>query len=927
MAGSVIRNYTIEVDKINKKSVFSIYPYPVEALTPNGWESIKEEFEELQEKKLDVNDTLTSDEEQMYQEYKQLADSFYENKIASTIILDTVDPTGIDIVGRDRVKHVLDAETREQIPFGREFAYVHGASNLSGTIILPYDDYSDVYVISDADEDGVAELTYVKTKEETDGVRPYYEKIEGQTYIYVDHFSGGGGTQADPYIVSTEQDLDDVRKKPGAWYMQDRDIVMGSLQSGEGFTPIGNSSASLVFTGVYDGNGYSIKSLYMNQDRNYVGLFGYTRLATIRNVRLIDPSITNKKGYTGALIGCAYNTLIYNCNVISGVVEGQNGYVGGLIGYFYQDNGSYSGSSIINYSYNYKCNVRSAGNIAGGFIGDVTRLSGGLSIAYCYSTGTVEDITLARERSNIGGFIGSSNIAAAITNCYWDIETSGVQTSAAGVGKSTSELKTASTFVNWDFAIYWYMSQDYNGGYPEHRQFIRYQSGIGTKEDPFIILTEFDLSQMRWFRNESYFKFEDDIKMTEFQAEDGFYPIGFNLVGKESYFKGYVDGGGRCVANLFIYRPNDSFVSLFGYMMGGWIKNLDIIDCNVTGNSYTVALAGQVSKSTISNCHVDTFSYCKVTSTGSHGAGLVGQVTTDGIVEDCSVNVTVVGVNYTGVFAGYVTGNGIIRRCYASGKGESTGDYLGGFLGYGISSSIVEDCCTVAELNGKTVGGFGGNTATLTIRRCLALGKAFASSVWSGFIYTGSGVFSDNYFDKELYKNVSSTGGSGLTTREMKFRGTYSNTAWNFDDIWIMDPKYNDGYPALRKLLPLDLPLLGFRNEFGKYYTDNAGERLRYLEFGTLIASQTSSPKPVWLQNNADFPVNQLKTWVDSATVAKGMEIDLSMSDTPFLPAQELAFNGTLARGSAEKLYVRIKSDIAVKTGGTFDLRAKASPM
>ncbi|WP_025682887.1 hypothetical protein [Paenibacillus maysiensis] len=926
MAGSVIRNYTIEVDKTNKKSVFSIYPYPVEVLTPNGWESIKEEFEELQEKKLDVNDTLTPDEEQMYQEYKQLADSFYENKIASTIILDTVDPTGIDIVGRDRVQHVLDAETREQIPFGREFAYVHGASHLSGTIILPYDDYSDVYVVSDADEDGVAELTYVKTKEETDGVRPYYEKVEGQTYIYVDHFSGGGGTQADPYIVSTEQDLDDVRKKPGAWYMQDRDIVMGSFQSGEGFTPIGSDNANLVFTGVYDGNGYFIKSLFMNQDRNFVGLFGCTRSATIRNLRLIDPSITNKKGYTGALIGYGFNTSVYNCNVISGVIEGQNGYVGGLIGYLYQDIRNYSGSSIINYSYNYKCNVRSASNIAGGFSGSVNYYSGSFSIAYCYSTGKVEDITLARERSNIGGFIGSNN-TSAITNCYWDIETSEVPTSAAGVGKSSSELKVASTFENWDFANYWYMSQDYNGGYPEHRQFIRYQNGTGKKEDPFIILTEFDLAQMRWFRNESYFKFEDDIKMTQFQAEDGFYPIGFNLVGKESYFKGYVDGGGRCVANLFIYRPNDSFVSLFGYMMGGWIKNLDIVDCNVTGNSYATALAGQISKSTISNCHVDTFSYCKITSKGSHGAGLVGQVTTDGIIEDCSVNVTVAGVGYTGVFAGYLTGNGIIRRCYASGKGESTGDYLGGFLGYGISSSILEDCWTDAELNGVTVGGFGGNTATLTVRRCLALGKAFASSALNGFIYAGSGAFSDNYFDKELYKNASSTGGSGLITREMKYRGTYSNTAWNFDDIWMMDPKYNDGYPALRKLLPLDLPLLGFRNEFGKYYTDNAGERLRYLEFGTLVASQTSSPKPVWLQNNADFPVNQLKTWVDSTTVAKGMEIDLSMSDTPFLPAQELAFNGTLARGSAEKLYVRIKSDIAVKTGGTFDLRAKASPM
>ncbi|AHC19032.1 right-handed parallel beta-helix repeat-containing protein [Paenibacillus sp. FSL M7-0802] len=923
MAGSVIRNYTIEIDKTHKKSIVNIYPHPVEILTPNGWENIKEEFEELQEKILDNSYKLTPEEEQAFQEYQQLAHKFYENKITSTIIFDTDDPTGIDIVGRDRVQHVLDAETREEISFCREFAYVYGASNISGTIILPYDDYSDVYVVSDADEDGVAELTYVKDKEETDGVRPYYEKANGQTYIYVDHFSGGGGTQADPYIVSNEQDLDDVRKKPGAWYLQDRDIVMGSFQSGEGFTPIGSSAS--YFTGVYDGNGYSIKSLYMNQDRDFVGLFGYTRAATIRNLRLIDPNITNKKAYTGALVGYGdYNVKIYNCNVISGVIEGQNGYVGGLIGYIYNT----SGNTTINNSYNYNCTVRSAADIAGGFIGNMNLYSDRFDVVNCYSTGKVEDITVAKDRSKIGGFIGTTNRPDLFKNCYWDMQTSGIQISGTGIGKSTLELKTQSTFQDWDFTLYWHVNQDYNGGYPEHRQFIRYQSGSGTEQEPFLILNEFDLGQMRWFRNGSYFKFEDDIKMTEYQTGAGFYPISTTLEGKEQYFKGYVDGGGRCVANLFIYRPNDQMVSLFGYIAGGWIKNLDIVDCNITGNNYTATLVGQVSNSNISNCHIDTFSSCKVTSTANHGSGLVGLVTTNGIVEDCSVNVTVAGVNYVGIFAGYLNGNGIIRRCYASGKGENTGNWLGGFIGYTNSSTaVIEDCLTIAELNGTSVGGFGGSIQSCIIRRCIASGKAFASSSLNGFIYTGSGTFSDNYFDKELYKTTSSTGAVGLTTREMKYRGTYSNTAWNFDDIWILDPQYNNGYPSLRKLLPLDLPLLGFRNEFGKYYTDNAGERLRYLEFGTLVASQTSSPKPVWVQNNADFPINQLKTWVDPATVAEGMEIDLSNSDTPFLPAQELSFNGTMAKGSAAKFYVRIKSDIAVKTGGTFDLRAKASPV
>ena len=53
---------------------------------------------------------------------------------------------------------------------------------------------------------------------------------------------------------------------------------------------------------------------------------------------------------------------------------------------------------------------------------------------------------------DIGGLLGfgSSN---DVTACFWDIETSGQMTSAGGIGKTTAEMQTKSTFTDagWDF--------------------------------------------------------------------------------------------------------------------------------------------------------------------------------------------------------------------------------------------------------------------------------------------------------------------------------------------------------------------------------------------------------------------------------------------------------------------------------------------
>jgi hypothetical protein len=89
-------------------------------------------------------------------------------------------------------------------------------------------------------------------------------------------------------------------------------------------------------------------------------------------------------------------------------------------------------------------------------------------VSRCYSTGPVSG-----SHSDIGGLIGENYYEDYVTDCFWVIQTSGQSTSAGGTGKTTTEMQTASTFLDagWDFVdetangtedIWWILEgQDY----------------------------------------------------------------------------------------------------------------------------------------------------------------------------------------------------------------------------------------------------------------------------------------------------------------------------------------------------------------------------------------------------------------------------------------------------------------------------------
>lgn len=175
----------------------------------------------------------------------------------------------------------------------------------------------------------------------------------------------GSGTEADPYLIKTADELYMIRMTPDAYYQLQNNIDLSAWIEENyptaGWAPIGTSSKP--FTGIFDGNGFAISNLYINRTTDYNGLFGYAKNASVKNLT-ITCNITGV-GRTGAIIGSCASATLSNCKV-EGEVQGANR-TGGLIG-----DGS-TGTYDIN-DCTFTGNVN-GGQYTGGFVGNVASLT------------------------------------------------------------------------------------------------------------------------------------------------------------------------------------------------------------------------------------------------------------------------------------------------------------------------------------------------------------------------------------------------------------------------------------------------------------------------------------------------------------------------------------------------------------------------
>lgn len=138
-------------------------------------------------------------------------------------------------------------------------------------------------------------------------------------------YSGGEGTAEKPFLISSIADLEALNdatnneNTEGFYYLLTNDIT----------TPFtGMIGTEGVFHGNFDGNGHCI-TLNIDRDESYVGLFGTTTRATIRNLQ-VDGSVFAQH-YVGAIVGNPSNgTVIENCINFANVTGSTR--VGGIAG-------------------------------------------------------------------------------------------------------------------------------------------------------------------------------------------------------------------------------------------------------------------------------------------------------------------------------------------------------------------------------------------------------------------------------------------------------------------------------------------------------------------------------------------------------------------------------------------------------------------
>jgi hypothetical protein len=600
-------------------------------------------------------------------------------------------------------------------------------------------------------------------------------------------YSGGTGQPTDPYLISTPEDLDAVGANPADWgshFLLINDINLAGY-TGTQFNIIGNSTTK--FTGVFDGNDHKVINLTIDtagSGNDYLGLFGYIgkdryslSRAELKNLGVENINITggNSSHCLGGLCGYNDGGRIRNCFSTGQVTGGyHSAFLGGLVG----DN---HGGTISN---SYSTGSVSGDNVVGGLCGgNFGRISN------CYSTGQVDG------SGPLGGLTGNSS-SDKISNCFWDVNTSGLDTSFGGIGKTTIEMQTMSTFTDagWDFAAesangtddIWLIPD--NQSYPilwfQASLLPHYSGGTGTLDDPFLISTPEDLDSMRlyYYDWDKHFLLTADINMAAYTyttaliaPDEKSLSSGF----QGTTFTGVFDGAGFKVINLIIDTAGigNDFLGLFGAIDStGTVENLGVEDVNITGGNDSRYLGGLVgfNRGTISNC----FSTGSVTS-GNNSRELGGLV-------------------------GYNTSP--ISNCFstASVTGGDNSDYLGGLVGFNYGA--ISDCYSTSSVaggdNSRTLGGLvGKNYVPGTISNCYAVGSVAAgnNSIALGGLAgsnASTGTISNCLWDVNTSGLDTSAGGIGKTTIEMQTMSTFTDAGWDFTTpVWKICE--NVDYPRL----------------------------------------------------------------------------------------------------------------------------------
>lgn len=603
---------------------------------------------------------------------------------------------------------------------------------------------------------------------------------------------------------------------------------------GKGFSPIGTSV--FWFRGSIDGSGFTISTLQINRpDEQGVALIKYLDTsAQVFNLTLSYPSVeggndvavlagensgnirnviisnawVSGDGYVGGMVAknkgnIEKSSVIGNSQIIC------NGYYGGGICavsdmnssiYFSYVNAQIFGDSYIggvagtNRGYIHKSYSKGIVSSNISYVGGLVGTNQG-TIYQCYSHskvncneyggglaglnfGTIEETYSVGEvtegKPNSGGLVGYN--WNNVFRSFWDTQTSGYNTSAGGIGKTTEEMKNRTTFESegWDFEFTW--ANDNNTVYPyllettivpailniplENAENliltaslvvgnIEYQCsntvayGNVISSDPLpgwevpvgysinLVVSNgpcpppikllSSIEELQLIGNSAEYPLDGGYELTQdidaSSTANWNNGLGFSPIGTiTTPFTGYFDGKGFKITNLTINRPYMDRIGLFGKISGNAIiKNLVLEDVSISGRNNTGGVVGICEGGTVYNVSISG------TLSGKGNLGGIVGLHQSGTISDCFSNVLLTNSLYNSNTGGIVGQNqDYVIRCSTiiEANVTNTPNGVGGIAG--ANGGVISYCTSIGTVKASdNCGGIIGTNAW-SVSRCWA---------------------------------------------------------------------------------------------------------------------------------------------------------------------------------------------------------------
>lgn len=377
--------------------------------------------------------------------------------------------------------------------------------------------------------------------------------------------------------------------------------------------------------------------------------------------------------------------------------------------------------------------------------------STGGSISNCYSYNPI---------------LVSSDSTTSVTNCYY-----AVGTDVSGATKvNLPDFANESTFEGFDFDNIWEFDetliyrypvlQNIGNNFEKHNDSL-FASGSGTQDDPFIIETVAQLTNIAHYPTAYYFELANDIVLEDFEVylieSDGLLS-----------FSGHLNGNGHTITGI----ENGTLVT----SNHGTIENLGLLDSDKSSVEPVFAYASLAYENygVIKNCYNDSDRLCGENSWAGK-SGLVHY--NHGVIANCYNSASITANNSYVYAAGIAYYNaGTISNCYNTGNVISYYSSAGGICG--INYGTITNCYNIGEVSEEAPDGM----------------VAYEGSICA---QNDGSVINCYYLD-----NCENGVGDGedtavkLTSGEMK--QTQSFAGFDFDTVWKFNVDSDYAYPVLR---------------------------------------------------------------------------------------------------------------------------------